>query len=62
MGRETGVRHARKHLAAYADEALASGLEPDDRARRELLTTTEPAQAIAALGQLFSTDRLGAAA
>lgn len=62
MGRETGVRHARKHLAAYADEALASGLEPDEAARRELITTTEPARAIAALGQLFSTDRLGAAA
>ena len=62
MGRESGVRHARKHLAAYADEALASGLAPDESARRELLTTTEPARAIAALGQLFSSDRLGAAA
>lgn len=62
MGRETGVRHARKHLAAYADEALASGVEPDESARRDLLTTNEPARAIAALGQLFSTDRLGAAA
>jgi tRNA-dihydrouridine synthase B len=62
MGRETGVRHARKHLAAYADEALACGLEPDETARRELLTTSEPARAIAALGQLFSTDHLGAAA
>lgn len=62
MGRETGVRHARKHLAAYADEALASGLEPDETARRQLLTTDEPARAVAALRQLFSTDRLGAAA
>lgn len=62
MGREVGVRHARKHLAAYADEALASGLAPDEQARRELLTTTEPAHALAALARLFSTERLGAAA
>lgn len=62
MGRETGVRHARKHLAAYADEALACGLEPDETSRRELLTTSEPTRAIAALGRLFSTDHLGAAA
>jgi tRNA-dihydrouridine synthase B len=62
MGRETGVRHARKHLAAYADEALACGLEPDVAARRELLTTDDPVHALAALDRLFSTERLGAAA
>ncbi|HEV7336056.1 MAG TPA: tRNA dihydrouridine synthase DusB [Bosea sp. (in: a-proteobacteria)] len=62
MGREVGVRHARKHLAAYADEALACGLAPDEQARRELLTTVEPARALAALERLFSTERLGAAA
>ncbi|MDU0341435.1 tRNA dihydrouridine synthase DusB [Bosea rubneri] len=62
MGREVGVRHARKHLAAYADEALACGLAHDEQARRELLTTVEPARALAALERLFSTERLGAAA
>jgi tRNA-dihydrouridine synthase len=62
MGREVGVRHARKHLAAYADEALTCGLAPDEQARRELLTTVEPARALAALERLFSTERLGAAA
>lgn len=62
MGRETGVRHARKHLAAYADEALACGLAPDEQARRDLLTSDEPNRAIAALGRLFATDPLGAAA
>ncbi len=62
MGREVGVRHARKHLAAYADEALACGLAPDAGARRELLTTDDPARALAALACLFSTERLGAAA
>ncbi|MEN5081843.1 tRNA dihydrouridine synthase DusB [Bosea sp. TWI1241] len=62
LGRETGVRHARKHLAAYADEALSAGFAPDERARRELLTTDDPARALAALGRLFATERLGAAA
>jgi len=62
MGRETGTRHARKHLAAYADEALRCGLEPDAEARRTLLTTDEPTQAIAALARLFSTDQVGVAA
>ena len=62
MGREVGVRHARKHLAAYADEALASGLAPEPGARTEILTTTDPARAIAALRRIFTTTPLGAAA
>jgi nifR3 family TIM-barrel protein len=62
MGRASGVRHARKHLAAYADEALSDGLEPDEAARRELLTSDEPSRVLAALGRLYATDRLGAAA
>lgn len=62
MGREVGVRHARKHLAAYADEALASGLAPEPGARTEMLTTTDPARAIAALRRIFTTTPLGAAA
>jgi nifR3 family TIM-barrel protein len=56
MGREQGVRHARKHLAAYADEALASGCEPDPAARRLLLTTDDPRQALGALTSLFSSE------
>ncbi|RDJ20399.1 tRNA dihydrouridine synthase DusB [Bosea caraganae] len=55
MGREQGVRHARKHLAAYADEAVASGCEPDAAARRLLLTTDDPRQALGALASLFSS-------
>ena len=56
------MRHARKHLAAYADEALASGLAPEPGARTEMLTTTDPARAIAALRRIFTTTPLGAAA
>lgn len=56
MGREQGVRHARKHLAAYADEAVASGCEPDPATRRLLLTTDDPRQALEALASLFSDE------
>ncbi len=54
MGKAHGVRHARKHLAAYADEAIVSGAAPDAEARRLLLTTDDPSQALAALASLFS--------
>ena len=57
MGVASGVRHARKHLAAYADEALAEGCEADPERRRILLTGEEPARVLAALAGLFSTDR-----
>jgi tRNA-dihydrouridine synthase B len=42
MGIAHGVRHARKHLAAYADEAVASGGAPDPEQRRALLTSDDP--------------------
>ncbi|MET3892248.1 hypothetical protein ABIE41_003324 [Bosea sp. OAE506] len=54
MGKAHGVRHARKHLAAYADEAIVSGAAPDAEARRLLLTTDDPSQALAAMASLFS--------
>jgi nifR3 family TIM-barrel protein len=57
MGVAHGVRHARKHLAAYADDAVADGCEPDPELRRSLLTSDEPKQVLAALAGLFSTDR-----
>jgi tRNA-dihydrouridine synthase B len=56
MGRETGVRHARKHLAAYADEALASGCVPDAASRLALLTSDQPAAVLAALERLFMRE------
>jgi tRNA-dihydrouridine synthase B len=56
MGVAHGVRHARKHLAAYADEAVQSGCAPDAEARRTLLTSSEPALVLTALARLFSTE------
>lgn len=54
MGVAHGVRHARKHLAAYADDAMASGAAPDAELRRTLLTADQPQPVIAALEALFS--------
>ncbi|WP_082365002.1 tRNA dihydrouridine synthase DusB [Bosea vaviloviae] len=56
MGQAHGVRHARKHLAAYADDAVASGGHPDQDRRRVLLTADEPSQVIEAMTRLFSVE------
>jgi nifR3 family TIM-barrel protein len=56
MGVAHGVRHARKHLAAYADEALASGCAGDAGLRQTLLTSDQPAAVLAALAGLFTRE------
>ncbi len=57
MGVRAGLRHARKHLAAYAEN------EGADRAlRRELVTTEDPAVAERALISVFEAPRDRAAA
>jgi tRNA-dihydrouridine synthase len=52
-GEAVGVRHARKHLAAYAEAARADGygLAEDERAR--LVTAERPAEAAALLARLY---------
>lgn len=56
MGQAHGVRHARKHLAAYAEEAVASGGKADPDLRRILLTSDEPRRVLDALTRLFLHD------
>jgi tRNA-dihydrouridine synthase B len=46
-----GVRHARKHLAAYVDGAGPGALPAADRTR--LLTTGDPGVALALLRRAF---------
>ncbi len=58
FGRAVGVRHARKHLAAYADVALAEGFAVASEDRRTLVTADDPAPVRAALARLW--DRPGA--
>ena len=53
MGVEQGLRHARKHLSAYADTAAKMGSPDAARLKCELVTTTVPARAIAILASLF---------
>ncbi|PXW66925.1 tRNA dihydrouridine synthase DusB [Methylobacterium sp. B4] len=50
-GAAMGVRHARKHLAAYADAAGPGALTPEDR--RRLVTTSDPAEALCLLRRAF---------
>ena len=59
-GRDMGVRHARKHLAAYAETGGALELAE----RTALLTTTDPEIALALLARAFagSTDTVREAA
>jgi nifR3 family TIM-barrel protein len=63
LGREVGVRHARKHLAAYAGEALARGGGVGEADRAALVTTDAPPVAIAILRRLYEPgERVQAAA
>src|SRR5277367_3715463 len=57
LGPRAGLRHARKHLAAYADQAGA-----DERLRRELVTSEDLLEARALLARAFDPDRTRLAA
>jgi len=48
-GTRIGIRHARKHLAAFADHAASDGHRLSEDERRTLVTSDEPARVIAIL-------------
>lgn len=60
-GERTGIRHARKHLAAYADVALASGFRIAPNARSALVTSEEPRTVVTLLRSLYSRQEREAA-
>ena len=60
MGAHQGLRHARKHLAAYADRRLAD-IPPDVR-RARLVTTDNAAEAVAMLTSIFADPAMKEAA
>ncbi|MBM6595722.1 tRNA dihydrouridine synthase DusB [Microvirga pudoricolor] len=60
-GIETGIRHARKHLAAYAEVALSDGFDVTPDMRRSIVTSENPAVVTALLRALYK-DRARAAA
>ena len=58
MGRGPGLRHARKHLAAYADHAGVTAIED----RRALVVANEPREVRILIQRLFATQDREAAA
>lgn len=53
-GEKVGIRHARKHLAAYADAAMASGFSIAPSVRTALVTSEEARIVITLLRSLYS--------
>ncbi|MGV6872758.1 tRNA dihydrouridine synthase DusB [Pseudochelatococcus sp. B33] len=55
-GLRMGIRHARKHLAAYADDALADGDAPGEgaRLRARIVVSEDPGEVILILRKLYS--------
>lgn len=52
-GLQVGIRHARKHLAAYADTAAASGFHIASDTRRLLVTSEDPKVVTSILRSLY---------
>ena len=56
FGPKAGLRHARKHLAAYAAHARPAGGVGAERDRLRLVTSESPAEVRRLLGALFNDD------
>jgi len=52
-GRESGLRHARKHLAGYADAHAACGHDVPQSVRARIVVSEDPAEVIALLRAVF---------
>jgi nifR3 family TIM-barrel protein len=53
LGPKLGVRHARKHLAAYSETALGAGMGLTSIENRRLLTSEEPREVFHLLEHMF---------
>jgi tRNA-dihydrouridine synthase B len=53
LGNETGMRHARKHLAAYAEDALTTAGEKEAPLRHAIVTSTDPKEVVRLLAELY---------
>lgn len=56
FGREQGLRHARKHLAAYAEWAARDGSPSASNLRLRLVTSEHPAEAERLLSGMFEQE------
>ncbi len=61
MGRDKGLRHARKHVAAYLDEARACGTGLDSAEAAALLTSETPEIVMAGLERAIQDSDTGRA-
>ena len=61
-GRDIGRRHARKHLAAYADRAREAGFGLPAAERAELVTSPEPTRVLRLLRRIYDEPALRRAA
>jgi tRNA-dihydrouridine synthase B len=61
-GVAVGLRHARKHLAAYADKAAASGLRVPLEVRDALVRSADPARVRGLLTRIFTSPMMEKAA
>jgi len=61
FGEAHGLRHARKHLAAYADQSARDGFALDPQARRRLVESEEAREVEALLNRLYECDHKEAA-
>jgi nifR3 family TIM-barrel protein len=52
-GAKVGIRHARKHLAAYADSAVEAGFQVGQNVRIGLVTSDDPAVVMSLLRSLY---------
>jgi nifR3 family TIM-barrel protein len=59
-GRDVGIRHARKHLAAYADAAAEGGFEVPAAERLALVTSETPEAVIDLLTRIYRPERRAA--
>lgn len=60
-GFKVGIRHARKHLAAYAEAAVASGFHVGQGTRTGLVTSDDPQTVISLLRSLYASPKREAA-
>ncbi|MCW2283946.1 nifR3 family TIM-barrel protein [Rhodoblastus acidophilus] len=61
FGESHGLRHSRKHLAAYADQAARDGFAVDPHARRRLVESEDPREVRSFLHNLYAAPRKEAA-
>lgn len=62
FGKEQGVRHARKHIAAYCDHVRSSGEADANPLRLRLVRSQDPREVEHLVDRLFETDYAGVAA